>query len=213
MKRRAIFKLMLLLLFIFAGAIVNVGVAWACAYVGHRPLAFSGTPIPRMDVLPDDEVSYWQDRRPTSWPATPAQYEREMKHFGRVETVMCTHKVDQNGETLHLLRQLEVGFPLQTLTCGEWNHAVVTKTSIVTMQHFATDAFLWAPTIIQVYSLPLQPQWGAFVGNTAVYALLLWCLFGLPFSLRRRRKAERVSNVTGQPSSSLRSPDAASAEG
>ena len=52
-------RLLILALFLFAGAVVNVGVAWGCAYWSRDDMSQSPSPM------------VWQRPPPPGWPERP----------------------------------------------------------------------------------------------------------------------------------------------
>jgi predicted RNA-binding Zn-ribbon protein involved in translation (DUF1610 family) len=180
MKRRTIIKL---LLFLLAGAIINVAVAWACA-----TMSGCTTDLPEQWVSP----LFWPTHVSDDWPAHPLHW-TSSKGLG----------VKREGFTVSQRPALDLVIAgtidiqrswMQSRHSAGW--------PCLTLEHI--DALPpdgpWASTGIKApewfgkggwFRLPSQPRYAGFAINTIFYAALLWMLFAAPFALRRRIRIKR----------------------
>jgi hypothetical protein len=159
-----------------AGAVVNVAVAWSCAYwwdqiiaisspMGHRSAQLSPTP--------------WRVTVPAGWPQRPtSEVARVSAWYAFVDQVSVVE-----DQTTYSLSEFRFGFPAKSLSCYQlssgrlawWSHS----------WSFAMEA----PG--GTYPLPTRPLWLGFAANTLFYATLLWLLmYGLS-ALRRFLRVRR----------------------
>ncbi len=160
-------RLLIAAVFLLAGAVVNVAVAWACCWLG---------PLPPVPVQPDLEVTRdWPRAVPDDWPSWPT-FSQDSASVGN--TFKGASKVSDRRYQLVVYQS---GLPLRSIE----SHVLTTVSP--DFQRFEhTFVALWQ-TGTFVGTLPLRPIWPGFAGNTLFYATLLW----LPFVLRRLIRVQR----------------------
>ena len=169
MKRRA--PGMKLLLFLLAGAIINVTVAWGCA-LQHPP----GTRSMSKEPLP------WPSKIPIEWQFSPTLTGR-WSQFGRDRCDWMRLNADFDIEATALMESL--GWPLRSLAWYSHYRPGVSGAS-----HGLIDLrgrYQWNREL----TLPRSPLWPGFAVNTFLYAAVLWVLFVAPFKVRRWRRIKR----------------------
>ncbi len=163
MRRRII----IVVIFLLAGAVVNVAVAWGCSWFGSLPPVASQ---PDLEVIRD-----WPRAVPDDWPSWPTSV-LDIASVGNTFTVTC--KV--SDRRCHLVVH-QTGLPLRSI------ESHVLSTFWPDFQRFEhTHVATWQ-TGTFVGTLPLRPIWLGFIGNTLFYAGLL-CL---PFVVRRFVRVRR----------------------
>jgi hypothetical protein len=191
-------RLPLITAFLLLGAIVNVAVAWTCAYrVRFGPFearqfelesgqywsvlnwrAFGSRRIVSVRPVPDSiDIELAGDRRPT-FPAWSGIREG----------------VPAPGSTLVLEAAEARGWPLVSLSASF-------ATALPQPSFRAADSpdevrIAPAVDVANVYdasarTLPLRPHWRGFVANTLLYAAAAWLLFHSPRGLRRLVRRRR----------------------
>ena len=167
MKRR-IFKL---ILFLLLGAIVNVAVAWGCAFTWPGYSAM-------MNVSDRD----WPHGVPQGWP--PPEVVNKYRGFGwAIETFFSETPLWSHGVNAHLSR---AGWPVLTFKALHW------EDPDAGVDEGGWDWHITLDTGVEV-TLPLRPIWPGFATNTVFYAAVLSLLWSSPFVVRRliRRKRGR----------------------
>jgi hypothetical protein len=186
MKRRTIFKLLLLL---FVGAIINVVVAWGCVYADSRILG------PDADERRSSGILVWPRGAPDSWPA-PTQF-TQLSGFGLLEEwAYCIKSPFEPSDSSHSeiqeewsLRRVEAGWPWRSM-CIVDAYFAPREGPWETNSSFMRG--LQAPSIHgRVEQLPVAPIWPGFAWNTLLISMILWLFFAAPFSLRRRFRIKR----------------------
>jgi hypothetical protein len=202
MKRRTIFKL---LLFLLAGAIINVAVAWGCA-IGCR------------DILDDEELAnanmgevIWQVssfRHPVGDVLVSTRLKNEsgmavhsarhpstlIKNWSRFEELTAEF-TNSERSVVEIRFAIGRGIPMRALW-SERSHVLdvaeygLSNNAIPPINGgIETGLALSAPGPGRwPIDLPLRPIWPGFAINTIFYAAILWVLFAVPGVLSRERR-------------------------
>jgi hypothetical protein len=199
-KRRT----MKLVLFLLAGAIINVAVAWGCAaYVqtfrfrGALAYQFKGATV--ISVV---ECGLGSAR---------VRFSEEVQSETRIpDSVAYTFLVPLwmksewlEDDVIHDLR----GWPCFAMTYEIKNVGTPQRHVYVSISGLSLSRTI---NLDALKSLPLTPIWPGFAINTIFYAAVLWVVFALPGKVRRWRRIKR-----GQCAScgySLRGHDASGGE-
>ena len=165
-RRGILARVMVLLLL---GAIVNVAVAWGCAFWS----AASGV-SPLLDG--DDVSSVWHEWALPHWPEPPA-FEGvidvgSMGVTGGMASGVSAIDIEAGVETSVLWSYY--GLPWRSMRCIIWieDFLPVRESRLV----------------MNGRSYPLRPIWPGFAFNTAFYAALIWMCIAVPAELRRKRR-------------------------
>ncbi len=188
-------RLLILAVFLLAGAVVNVAVAWGCARWsdwlemtllltwGASPETSLDGPFPGAWRLKD---------LPKSWPDKPTYgVTTRSGWFRLVGQIACSD--NGGGVALH---ERAFGLPTKSLAyyelassrrCWPW---LRTRGALANELRYAIGRPGGSFTSIRLsssrrYPLPLRPIWLSFAINTLFYAAVLWLLIGGPFALRR----------------------------
>lgn len=174
-------RLIPITLFLIAGAIVNVAVAWGIATVGPQaPGVTSDKPVPN---------GQWPRDVPFDWPP-PKGYGVE-SNFG-VQVMITYSSINSNTpESVGYGQSLfRYGWP-----CLAMDLAVQTTIDRAGVRTSYDVALATVPTALRLPNrvhpyIPLRPIWPGFLLNTLFYAAILWALFITPGKVRRvlRRK-------------------------
>jgi hypothetical protein len=184
MKRRAL----KLLLFLFAGAIFNVAVAWGCALTiepqGVKPTFVGNVALP-------NEEHYWDisiyvrpgasqivsDSEPWVFPNMPL--ESLSITLDAIEAWSEIHSAESHrSDPYTVWYENASGWPtLATYSREESTHQCETRTAYAIR--------------VQDFTLPLRPIWPGFAINTIFYAAVLWIVFAVPAKLRKWRRIKR----------------------
>ncbi len=166
-------RLLIVAVFLLAGAVVNVAVAWGFVITSQKRSSISIVPWPDSEAKSD-----WPLAVPDDWPSW-ANYSGGSASVGRTMTAAGT--VDWRYQIfVH-----QTGLPLRSVEY----HALATF-SLDFQRSERTSVAAWQ-TGTFVGTLPLRPIWPGFAVNTLFYAAALWLLIPGPFALRRFIRVKR----------------------
>jgi len=201
MKRR----ISILLILLLAGAVVNVAVAWGCAFwvnptwnldpaSAHIFLPGEVRSVLRIDlvVVTHFEAAIVRDasfQRRDSSEVTPEQLSPDWANLGAPSPELRTADTPERKRLQEARHLLASGWPLRALWAESLGVIVIDEGSRrrLSSQGGYIDIRLpdWPGNHRRV--LPLRPIWRGFAINTLFYAALLW----LPFVLRRFVRLKR----------------------
>ena len=206
MKRR----LLIAAVFLLAGAVVNVAVAWGIVLVPppHRRVAATGAIVELRRWLTAKTALSSEPIEASVWPRdVPAHWPR-MSRANRVRRIgfeKDTYIGDKNGPDhrrteFFYIDIADAGWPCWSLESEAWLDMVLHRRPSrheETRRDGQPEHTLWL-TGIPVSTngsrfmadwrrLPIRPRWPGFAVNTLFYAAILW----LPFVLRRWLRVRR----------------------
>ncbi len=166
-------RLLTILIFLLAGAVVNVAVAWG---VTRWSVLFSGGQASTESIY---APSAWRlDNVPERWPDKPT-----LEATYRSRWFLFTTQNSRLDDTKHFgvsLHELRSGVPTKSLACYQLGD-----------NESGTWTFSWRHAWGGGYRLPLRPIWPGFAVNTLLYAAILWLIIPGPFALRRLLRLRR----------------------
>ncbi len=185
MKRR----LLIVAVFLLAGAVVNVAVAWGCAAwapsvvsAGVKPISLDGWPEDSLwlvEQMPVAEPGRWTTPRGSKRSGIGVEEEKvSLKYVPAGHANLPPFGTNYS----RFVRRCCAGLPLLSLEgfrASGWVQA----------SQGALSAPRWFALPMRL--LPLQPIWSGFLVNTLLYAAVLWLLWGGPFRLRRFIRVKR----------------------
>ncbi len=190
MKRR----LLIVAIFLLAGAVVNVAVAWGCAQLTLGALT--------EQVIRDSDLSVWSVQMHAGWPNEP-YHRMEGRALGQRYEVM-SGRIDfpvTAGSPAAWLKGIykewRIGWPLQCLERHTW---LAFGKNIPSDYDFAAGQVEKGIVLLPANGflgrlpqsrLPVEPVWAAVIFNTVFYAVVLWLLICGPFALRRFIRVKR----------------------
>ena len=167
-------------LFLLAGGVINVAVAWTCVWVGD----FGGATALEL-YAPLGENHHWTVYRwdlpagtrvmSTCWQgAAGGPYNR-----GRPETLLPAWARITPPDPVDPARH--------TTVCEAWGFPMRSLASRVGTQHTAAGTSSSTPTILRLggVSLPGAPIFSGFAINSFLYALVVWVVGALARDIRR----------------------------
>ena len=163
-------------IFLLAGAVVNVAVAWGCSvWSCYTGAAASSEP-----------ATEWPRPVPNDWP-TPHDKMRN-NGFG-VERFLVSWEnartpSDATQRWYCNIQVTQAGWPLRTLEGMQWLDGRLFR--IDERHSWSIDFETWSIEHWWNF-LPLKPMWPGFAVNTLFYAALLW----LQFAMRRWNRVQR----------------------
>ena len=201
MKRRTMFKL---LLFLLAGAIINVAVAWGFSAFAARP------PAPQMARMGPIETHKLQIRmsklgllpgyEDEGYLFTNNSHQVYVKcvHLRRLnQFAMVENRASLNAPSViaHEAWLIEVGWPLTSVSGARWRELVSWNLQPMSAWNYSEGI----PVPEKICSrigiteawLPYGIVWMPFAINTIFYAAVLWVLFAVPVKVRRWRRIKR----------------------
>ena len=166
MKRR----MRTIVLFVLAGALANVAVAWGCAV---RPGEHSTL---------HDIAGHWPRGVPQAWPA-PNYTQR---YVGLGWTLDNFHYFSPYADSAYVASAslFRAGWPVLALESADW---VDHRTNILE-RSAGWDVGIYTG---EYPELPLRPIWSGFAANTLFYGTTLCLLINGPLSLRRLARQRR----------------------
>ncbi len=202
MKRR----IFIVVIFLLAGAVVNVAVAWGCAVWSPLP------PPERMRGPTPADRAWWQEHARTGITPEPlllsmteafgSDYRLltgaredagihvrvQLYDDGLVQTFEFTSGHSNPNPWDQSLRA-QAGWPLRSMAGERWRAAAPFNALKSVVHALALppgpEAVNVAAFPIQHRLAPLRPLWSGFAVNTLLYAVVLWLLILGPFALRR----------------------------
>ena len=205
-KRRA-FKL---LLFLLAGAIINVAVAWGCARLFKAPMNISGiheTGIKSgsMEYFLMDGKSFciFQGMKKVSdGQSIRNNVGHNIPYVHLPPWVTSAPMFGSFSDVPDLETRAAWGWPSQSLAftiyeltqwrTGAPKYVLVYMDAVVVERHPSASSSALERSQRGGYGcLPLRPIFPGFAINTIFYAAVLWVLFAAPFKLRRWRRIKR----------------------
>jgi hypothetical protein len=193
MKRR----LVIILIFLLAGALVNVLVAYG-AFLRCR----SQNPARTVGVQAPDpaEIAWWRHHRPPDLDNSDISTALRLPSLGGVVSEFMAGdavKVSERGvvrlspssDPLVLVVRVAVGFPLHT--ASGFRYSVTPST--IPAPLIITQLSMNASTLSSAQGIPTpdHPIWPGVVVNTIFYAAILWPLICGPFVFRRLIRRRR----------------------
>ena len=196
-------------IFLLAGAVVNLGVAWAAPLCSSAPYtppimitflapAFVASPLTQPS---EEDRRWWHAERPFDGTAEFAGVLEQrrgpgwsLRHFLGGPAVRLVGGGFQTGdEPFEIASRLHAGAPVRSLTGSHWTRygsdAVPKTTRRVSLWEQGWPSSRYTPAVA-AGGVPLRPLWPGFAVNTIFYALILWLPVRGTFHLRRhiRRK-------------------------
>jgi hypothetical protein len=184
-RRRTIIIVLMLLVWGAGGAIVNVAVAWGCAFSTDTRNAESDFDTPAFS----NWLQEWEKRRSVHVGSLFIQRNSVMVVFTMYGNMAGT------AEVKHVVVQrCTSGWPVHSLA-GERLALLADDFSRSGREVHSGAITLRDPksAIAQNTAelLPCIPIWPGFAINTVFYAATLWLLFAAPFALQKRRHIKR----------------------
>ena len=178
-------------IFLLAGAVVNVGVAWGIAILAEWP-------SPVLPIYTDEPQ--WPRNVPAHWPPVRSKVDGKAFGFHLHRYVGCVTQSEMNKIDVY-----RVGWPSVALQWESWSEIKIWGFSPTTITNRFVDGHLPAwhvglkpPDLLipqlddQWRRLPIRPAtWLGLSVNTLFYASLLWLVIPGPFVLRRLIRQRR----------------------
>ena len=196
MKRTA-FKL---LLFLLAGAIINVAVAWGCALLppsndlGSLRMGFSHSDEPRWFVSYQRTLpKTWTSMTFQSVPDPRIPVSDDLPYWSLARVRPAVRKAEPTG---HHIWEEAFGLP-----CRSMRQLVYAHRDFTAVTTFVFDSVKYGIRIEKpnptgdawrdFRALPCQLLWPGFAINTIFYAAIVWVLFAVPGAIRKRVRRKR----------------------
>ena len=191
MKRR----LLIILIFLLAGAVVNVAVAWGCCFLAEIPW-------PSLREPSTAEIAFWTSRTPDHFdtPAMPQDVGSSesfgvRRHIGWSWSWKVTTGNDEEGihppGAYFTAGVIEAGWPVIGRNGQWWMDGTSVDPNPLVVNGVALAGSGFSDFLSRPGVLPLHPIWHGFAVNTLFYAVVLWLLIPGPFVLRRFVRIKR----------------------
>ncbi len=164
-------RLLTIAIFLLAGAVVNVGVAWTIAVAGPK-WRMGGRDVRKFE---------WPRPVPDHW----AERASERIAFGAFGWRFDQYRDFRDG--VRTINIFNAGWPCHALQSETWNDGATRVWSRWRISVPINRSGLGPRTCTR---LPGRPVWPGFPVNTIFYAALLWLPFA-PFALRRLIRRRR----------------------
>ncbi len=205
-------RLLIVAVFLLAGVVVNVSVAWGCAVWAPLP------PPERMRGPTPADRAWWQEHARTGITPEPlllsmteafgSDYRLltgaredagihvrvQLYDDGLVQTFEFTSGHSNPNPWDQSLRA-QAGWPLRSMAGERWRAAAPFNALKPVVHALALPA---GPEAVHVAAFPihhrlapLRPLWPGFAANTLFYAAILWLMICGPFALRRLIRRRR----------------------
>ena len=173
-------------IFLLAGAVVNVAVAWGCA-------AWMNPPQLRSRSLTDDERMTWVEEAPLDYPSAPGRVDSSTAFCLSWKYMRAYQQAADRPVRLYFRLEKKAGWPLLA-SCGtvwgvqssDGNRADKTVGLNVPVSHVPFSSSTASHRLV-----PIVPLWRGTTVNTLFYAALLWPPICGPFVLRRLIRMKR----------------------
>ncbi|MCL4199366.1 MAG: hypothetical protein KJZ69_17885 [Phycisphaerales bacterium] len=184
-------------IFLLLGAIVNVAVAWGCAFPSMDEILDSSSRIygaedasPSVDV---NRIQWWRAHAPKGFARDP-DHVWIASAFGYEEILYGVDARSPEEDAKEALR-VRTGFPLKSMECQVWTDTTgvgvgpnrVPYPRVVRRGVFGIERRPGNGTT-RVYLIPLRPTPVGFAVNSVLYGGSCWLLLGGPRSLTRWRR-------------------------
>lgn len=178
-------RLRIILGFLLLGAIINVAVAWGCAWRKYEFIhLFEGKD--NIEYADERAAAWWRSHAPKQSPLVPDFVGSASPHFGLTLELGGIYPAKDNPG-LDVI-YLSAGWPLGSLSATGWG---VRHTNQSPQVHGAVD--LTNYQVDKSYRwLPLIPQPLGFLLDTIIYAALVWLITRPLIALRRRVRDHHV---------------------
>ena len=199
-------RLLTIAIFLLAGTVVNVAVAWGCAahstlYKRERVMHLVSYPP---EIVPVDAPSHSRRLLHDLYPGFGIELELLYSYMALDYPFLPGGLASLKGLLAHTgvdatslflpesatPRRLRAGLPLRSLqavsTAKPWMEGNRWRTAVVFESERERKEFPHLPRL-----LPLSPIWPDFALNTLFYAAILWLLIPGPFALRRLIRQRR----------------------
>lgn len=183
MKRR----LLIVAVFLLAGAVVNVAVAWGCRLAVRGPQRYTVA----YHASDASTIAWWNENKPEGITDDLAGFS-SVERFGWSRVTLHgdeggIFRISPSGQIrisgqmqdVHLALYLTAGLPMRSLHGQSWSGTGIT---IQQSGFITTGSQDW---------LPYVPIWPGFAVNSLFYAAVLWLLIPGPFVLRRFIRVKR----------------------
>ncbi len=174
MKRR----LLTIAIFLLAGAVVNVAVAWGCARWPRYIFSISSE---NSVALSFQDIAWW-NKHVSPLFHRHAEFAFKRREVG-IEASMFFSAATAQGHmsAIHIVS----GWPARSLSGEFWDSYAQGKPP----QWSERRAVI--VDLNRSFAVPLRPLWPGFTVNSLFYAGILWLLLPGPFTLRRLIRSRR----------------------
>ena len=183
----------IVVIFLLAGAVVNLAVACGCRLAFRAVLAGQAPRAYTLAYQPSNAstTAWWNEKKPEGITDELAGF-ASSDHFGWSHVVLRGdaggklrilpsghHRISGPLQDFQLAMYLTAGLPMRSLHGQSWfQKGVMIQQSGI-------------PTTGLLGGLPYVPIWPGFAVNTLFYAVVLWLLICGPFAMRRRDRVRR----------------------
>ncbi len=189
--------IIIVVIFLLAGALVNVAAAWGCAWFPPS-LPGEGAFFELRRWLWDKtgsaeriEQPDWPRDVPPHWPQPRVRLHMRWLGFDQVQFI-AFERTDEPPRVHFSICIEDAGWPCRSLTSEAWS-GLRSDVLLPEQSRWLTGipvATRRSPYVVDWRRLPIRPRWG-FAVNTVFYAAVLWLLILGPFALRRFIRVRR----------------------
>ncbi len=173
-------RLLTLAIFLLAGAVVNVAVAWGIvAYLQtlHIDWAFH-EPV---DLEDPESFKWWTTHAPDGF-ANRAIHVMLSSPIRGASILIAGADFEETANSVQVMVRLRTGWPMRSMEGAWW------KNDGDRIYRGAVEFGDWEANL---NIFPLRPFWPGFAINTLFYAAILWLVIPGPFALRRLIRRRR----------------------
>ncbi len=163
-------------IFLLAGAVVNVGVAWGIvAYL--QTLNIDWAFHEPVDLEDPESFKWWTTHAPDGFVNRAADVMLSSPITG-ASIVIAATDIDDTAISGQSMVRLRTGWPMRSMEGARWENAGDR------LYRGAVEFGGWGGANLNIF--PLRPFWPGFVFNSLFYGAALWVLIPGPFALRRQ---------------------------
>ena len=178
-------RVLIAAIFLLAGVVVNVAVAWGCALGALYSILYSSDD--GHNYVDEAHSTWWRENAPSRWKGEPARVSR-VPGFGTLHLVYAQYAAEDGKGTLGtstLVIRLIAGIPFRCLEGSTWVDRTARTVRSDSLVH--VSGRWWRPA----GNIPLRIRWAETSANILVYTAMFVGFRLVCLSIRARIRLRR----------------------